>query len=43
MERICLDQYPLQVELAQQLFQHCQLVVRANGVAGLRDRHTQGS
>jgi len=42
MERTCLDQHPLQVELAQQLFQHCPLVVLTGGVAGLADRYTQG-
>jgi len=42
MKRMCLDQHPLKVELAQQLFQHCPLVVLTGGVAGLADRHTQG-
>lgn len=42
VQGIRLDQHPLQVELAQQLFQHRPLVVLTGGVAGMGDRHTQG-
>lgn len=41
MERICLDQHTLKIELAEQLAQHRPLVVFAGGVASLADRHAQ--
>jgi len=36
-----LDQHPLQIQLAEQRFEHCPLMVFAGGVAGLADRHAQ--
>ena len=42
MERVCLDQHTLKIELAEELPQHRPLVVFAGGVAGLADGHTQG-
>jgi len=35
MECICLDQHTVKIELAEQLFEHCSLVVLARGIAGL--------
>ena len=43
MERIRLDQHPLQFKLAEQLAQNGPLVVLAGGVAGPADRHAKGS
>ena len=43
MQRIRQDQQTLQVELPKQLPEHRSLVVLASGVAGLADRHAQGS
>ena len=36
MERVRLDQHALQIQFAEQLPQHCPLVVLAGGVAGLQ-------
>jgi hypothetical protein len=35
MERVCLDQHALEIQLAEQLPQHRPLVVAAGGVASL--------
>jgi len=43
MERVRLDQHAAQIQLAEQLPQHRPLVIFASGVAGLADRHTEGS
>ena len=43
MERIRLDQYALKVELPQQLLEHGTFMIFSCGVAGLGDRHAQGS
>jgi len=43
VQRICLDQHPLQIELAHQLLEDRPLVVFAGGVAGLTDRNAQSS
>ena len=42
MERVRLDQDTLEVQLAEELAQHCPLMVAGCGVAGLADRHTEG-
>jgi hypothetical protein len=42
MERVRLDQNPLEIQLAKQLPQHRSLVVLASDLAGLADRHRQG-
>ena len=42
MQGIRMDQHALQIQLAKELPQHCQLVDITSGVAGLSDRHTQG-
>ena len=43
MERVRLDQHALQIQLAEQLPQHCPLMVFASGIASLADRQPQGS
>ena len=43
MEWIRRDQDTLVIQLAEQLPQHWPLVLTGGGVAGLADRHTQGS
>ena len=43
MERIRLDEYTLEIELPEQLLEHCTLVVVTGGVASLSDGHAQGS
>jgi hypothetical protein len=42
VERICLNQNALEIQLAEELFEHRPLVVLAGGIAGLADRHAQG-
>ena len=42
VERICLDQHALEIQLAKQLFEYGPLMVLSGGVAGLTDGHTQG-
>ncbi len=43
MERVSLNQNALKVEFTEQLSEHCPLVVFTGGIAGLADRHAQGS
>jgi hypothetical protein len=43
VQRICLDQHPLQIELAHQLLEDRPLVVLAGGLADLTDRNAQSS
>ena len=42
MESIRLDEHTLEIQLAEELAQHCPLMVAGCGVAGLADRHTEG-
>ena len=41
MERVCLDQHTLKIQLAEQLFEHRPFMVLAGGVASLADRYAQ--
>lgn len=43
VQRIRLDQHAVEIQLAEQLPQHCPLLVVSRGVASLADRHTQSS
>ncbi len=43
MERIRLNQHTTQIQLPEELLEHCPLMVLARGVAGLSDRHAQCS
>ncbi len=42
MERVGLYKNAFEIQLAEQLAQHCPLVVFPGGVAGLADGHTKG-
>jgi hypothetical protein len=42
MEGIRLDQHTVKIQLSEELPQHLSLLVFADGVAGLADRHSQG-
>ncbi|WP_254995253.1 hypothetical protein [Cyanobium sp. Aljojuca 7D2] len=41
MQRVRLDEYTLEIQLAEQLPPHCLLVVAGGGVAGLADCHAR--
>lgn len=42
MQGIRLDQHALKFQLAEQLPQHCPLMIFAGGVSGLTVRHAKG-